>query len=341
MSDLAGPNLRRFRSRDDDGGHRVANDGRPVTPHPIRRLSAPVTEPFPVVAPPDDAAAGEHVDDLIAGYALGALEPDERLAVERHAAYCPNCARLLAETRRTASMLSFVAAPAAPSPDVKAALFSRIAQSSAPLTAEQADAFAWSRPVTPRRSVTLPASGTWLESQPVVESGTAAMTVNARRPRRNLVRTAGISIPVLLTFGLLALFVVPRFLPSDDPQNQQLVQLLNSGPTECGEQFALLTSRSLASACGFINAAQTADGPVYTLTVSNVVDETPVNEYVINIPAVDGGFVAAGSIGINGQGQGREAFFRPDNASDDQVCLTEPGEDANLVCNAPRLTPAA
>lgn len=332
MSELTGQNLRRFRSRDDDGGYRVANDGRSVTPRPIRRLNAPISQPFPVVAAPNDQDAGEHVDDLIVGYALGALEPDEQLAVERHAAYCPRCARLLAETRRTAAMLPFVAAPAAPSPDVKAALFTRIAQSSAPVSAEQADAFSWARPVTPQRSVTLPASGTWLESIPVVDAPAAVLAGKGRRPRRNLVRAAGISLPVLLTFGLLALFVVPQFLPSDDPENQQLVELLSSGPAECGSALAMATSPSISSACYFLHPARTSDGvSFWTINVS-MQDSTPLTDYVVNVPLTDGTYQTLPNRIAIIQQQGETTFRKPENASTAQICLTEAGEVPAEVC---------
>jgi hypothetical protein len=337
MSDPTGPILRRSHSRDDDGGDRLAHDGRPVTPRPIRRLNAPSTHPFSAIAAPDHSGGGEHVDDLIAGYALGALEPDERLAVERHAGYCPRCARLLAETRRTAAMLPFVAAPAAPSPDVKATLFSRIAQSSAPVMAERADAFAWARPVSPQRSVTLPGSGTWLDSQPIVDVPVALAT-RGRRPRRSLVRAAGLSLPVLLTFGLLALFVVPRLLPSPDPENQQLVQLLDNGSTQCtGGDLALVSSSAINSVCGITIPVQMADGSwMWTLHVSNLIDDTPVEFYAVNIPTSDGGYVEAGFILIDHQ-QGQDLFPKPSNASDGSICITERGQDANIVC--PAVTP--
>lgn len=341
MTDLTGQNVRRFRSRDDDGGHRLPNDGRPATPRPIRRLNAPITQPFSVASASGDSGSDEHVEDLIAGYALGALEPNEQLAVERHADYCPSCARLLAETRRTAAMLPFVTAPAGPSPDVKAALFARISQSSATVTAAQADEFAWARPVSPRNQATLPASGTWLESLPDSRASSTPRSLRSRRPRRSIGQIAGISIPVLLTFGLLAFFVVPQILQSDEPRNPELAQLLSSDSTDCADSLAMTTSTSIDSACYFVGASRSSEGVTWSLSVNNLVDSTPQDRYEVQVPTTDGTFAFAGTISINTQGQGTAPFTRPSNFATGPLCLIEAGEDPNAVCIVGQMTPAA
>ncbi len=341
MSDLAGQNLRLFHSRDDTGGHRMAND-RPVTPRPIRRLNAPITQPFPVAAPADDSESGEHVEDLIPGYALGALEPDEQLAVDRHVEYCPSCARLLAETRRTAAMLPFVAAPAGTPPVARAALFARIAQSSAAVTAERADEFAWARPVSTRSAVSLPASGTWLESVPDSAAKIPAHVLRPRRSSRSIGRIAGISLPVLLTFGLMAFFVIPQIMPSHNAGNPQLVELLRSGPTDCADgDLALATSTSITSACGFVNPRVQADNSfIYGLQIRNVVDDAAPRDYSLSIPLTDGTYqVLPNPVSIVRQ-QGQTLFTKPANASEGAICLIGRGEDPNVVCPS-LVTPAA
>ena len=340
MSDLTGQNLRRFRSRDDDGGHRLANDGAPLTPRPIRRLNAPITQPFPVVSSRKDSGSDDHVEDLIPGYALGALELDEMLAVERHAGYCPSCARLLAETRRTAAMLPFVAAPAGPSPDVKAALFARISQSSAAVSAEQADEFAWARPVSPRPQATLPESRSWLESLPESKSSPTSPVLRTRRSQRSFGRIAGISLPVLLTFGLLAFFVVPQIMPSDDSGNAELAGLLNGDSTECAADQVMTTSSKIASACYVVDAIEN-DGSVWRLSVNNLVDDTPQTTYEVQLPTTDGTYTLVSTIEIDDQGRGTANITRPYNFAAGGLCLTEAGENANDVCHSAQLTPAA
>jgi len=68
-----------------------------------------------------------HIDDLVAGYVLGALEVDEAAAVDAHVRTCPVCERALAEAQRTASMLPFIVPLQKPPLDSKVALFARVA----------------------------------------------------------------------------------------------------------------------------------------------------------------------------------------------------------------------
>jgi len=86
-----------------------------------------------------------YVQDLAAGFALGALEPDEEQQVRDHLAACRACERVVERIRQAVAMLPFASAPAVPPLHAKAALFSRIAQSSRPQT-------------VPAASMTIPAS---------------------------------------------------------------------------------------------------------------------------------------------------------------------------------------
>jgi anti-sigma-K factor RskA len=59
-------------------------------------------------------------------YALGALEGDEKLAIESHISGCANCARKLAEAQGRISLLAFAAPQSEPSPLVKERLMAQI-----------------------------------------------------------------------------------------------------------------------------------------------------------------------------------------------------------------------
>ena len=59
-------------------------------------------------------------------FALGALEGDEKRAIEAHVATCSSCAQKLAEARGRIALLAFAAPAAAPSPNVKARLMSQV-----------------------------------------------------------------------------------------------------------------------------------------------------------------------------------------------------------------------
>jgi Anti-sigma-K factor rskA/Putative zinc-finger len=52
------------------------------------------------------------IEALIGAYALDAVEPDERAAVEAHLATCPRCRAELADHLEVASMLAYTGAPA-------------------------------------------------------------------------------------------------------------------------------------------------------------------------------------------------------------------------------------
>jgi len=59
-------------------------------------------------------------------YALGALEGDEKQAIETHIAVCPECAAKLAAARGRVAVMSFAAPRVDPSPRVKAELLARV-----------------------------------------------------------------------------------------------------------------------------------------------------------------------------------------------------------------------
>ena len=67
--------------------------------------------------------------------ALGALEGEEKQALEAHVASCADCARKLAEARGRVAMLSFAAPQVAPSAAVKQRLMAQIRGEAAPAPA--------------------------------------------------------------------------------------------------------------------------------------------------------------------------------------------------------------
>lgn len=88
-----------------------------------------------------------HVDDLVAGFALGALEASERERVERHRRVCPHCDRLSTEAFRVVGLLPF-AVPAShrPPPDLKPAILARVDHTRRAAAVELPSG----RPVSPR-----------------------------------------------------------------------------------------------------------------------------------------------------------------------------------------------
>lgn len=68
----------------------------------------------------------EHLEDLIEGYALGALEPAERSLVDEHMAVCPPCRKQIRHTSDIAHMLGLLAAPVAPPSHCKRKILEKI-----------------------------------------------------------------------------------------------------------------------------------------------------------------------------------------------------------------------
>jgi hypothetical protein len=93
-----------------------------------------------------------HVDDLVAGYVLGALEADEAAAVDAHVRTCSACELSLADAQRTVGMLPFLVPMEKPPIDNKAALFARVAQAqraAAAASLPMHGAEAWRTPTIP------------------------------------------------------------------------------------------------------------------------------------------------------------------------------------------------
>jgi len=68
-----------------------------------------------------------YAEENIAGFVLGSLEFDDEMRIVRHVSWCPACARLLHETRKTVSYLPYLSPQSAPSIAAKRSLFDRIA----------------------------------------------------------------------------------------------------------------------------------------------------------------------------------------------------------------------
>lgn len=72
---------------------------------------------------------GEHIDDLAAAYALGALDDDERRRVDHHLTTCAGCRQAVDDLLPGTTWLPFASPPAPrPSPAVKMALMARVDQ---------------------------------------------------------------------------------------------------------------------------------------------------------------------------------------------------------------------
>jgi hypothetical protein len=133
-----------------------------------------------------------HVEDLIPGYALGALDAAEAAAVDAHVRICQSCERALVEAQGVAGMLPFITPMQTPSVAAKAALFARVshvqkASAVSGLPTSRIDAF---------RTPTLPSSAS-LDLTPAPPSH-AKLPEAARRESRFSWLATAISLPLLV-----------------------------------------------------------------------------------------------------------------------------------------------
>jgi hypothetical protein len=166
------------------------------------------------------------VRDLTAGFAFGALDPDDQRAIDDHCADCPSCAATLHQARQTAVMLSFVVRPISPPPVAKAELFARIAQQRQP-AAMPLSMF----PSAPAADASVPPSTANVphQAQSHQPAGRFHFPFRARFRRgegdRSWAGWSALTVPVAATVPLvLALFVVGALAMQSHSQVNTLKQ---------------------------------------------------------------------------------------------------------------------
>lgn len=128
--------------------------------------------------PPHDQAICDEVRELLAGWALGAIDPDEWDFVERHIVACPPCNSDAERERQTATLLALTVPAAHPSLDVKASLFARIEQQHASPAQLSSPWAAFAQPLA--STPTLPSSRQSFDKAETAE----ARTARAIQPRK-------------------------------------------------------------------------------------------------------------------------------------------------------------
>ncbi|MDQ3043722.1 MAG: zf-HC2 domain-containing protein [Chloroflexota bacterium] len=143
------------------------------------------------------------INDLIAPFALDAIEPEERRLVEHHLLACGRCARALHEQHRAVNLFPFMAPTASPSPEAKTELFRRIERSRPARDVERTTpptAWPWNPPN--ERGLTLPSSR--LPVQPAIAGILNGEPGRTLRKRSVWLRVATPFVVVPLVLTLLA-----------------------------------------------------------------------------------------------------------------------------------------
>ncbi len=247
-----------------------------------------------------------HVDDLVAGYALGALEPQETAAVDAHVRTCPTCERALADAQRTVGMLPFLVPMRKPAADTKATLFARVAH-----VERAATAAALPRSLADQvRTPSLPRSaGTHLvDAAPV--AGSSAGDGRSRQGSRTGWLISALSVPMLIALVVTGFWGL-QLREQLSTQDAQLAELQSefanfaSGTTS----YPLSPGFDAPQAEGqIVMGANQRDG-LLQIDV-NSKDGPQSYELLVN---TDGKLESVGEVTVNqdGQGQARIALDQP------------------------------
>lgn len=277
-----------------------------------------------------------HLDDQAAAYALGALEPGEVAAVERHVAACPRCARAVQVARRTTAMLPFVAPPAVPPPDVKVALFARIAQSQARASAPRDDVARWAAPASAGRTPTIPAAGPWLmDGSPRPTAAPTRPTTPRRRRFAAIGPVVSTAIPLVLVIGLLGAWSLNLRDTGRDKDAaietyQERIETLvgSSGAPEMSANYRGTVAVQMVTI-----SAGSGGGNTALATVQGLQNPDPAATYRLWAVRTDGSVGAGGDLQVTGTGTGAVNLELDEPLANFQtVCVTREGEDPHAVC---------
>jgi hypothetical protein len=242
-----------------------------------------------------------HVDDLVAGYVLGALEADEATAVDAHVRTCSPCELSLADAQRTVGMLPFVVPMQKPPIDSKVALFARVAQSqraaaAASLPMHGADAW---------RTPTIPSSAGATPAYAGSDNASTPASASASRGSRAGWLVSVMSVPLLIALVATGFWGL-QLQNQLSSQSSQLVELqselanFGSGTTS----YPLSPGYDAPQAEGQIVIG--SDGRAGMLQIDvNSKDAAGAYELWVN---QDGKLVPAAEFTINQDGQGQARF---------------------------------
>ncbi|HLL49910.1 MAG TPA: zf-HC2 domain-containing protein [Thermomicrobiales bacterium] len=241
-----------------------------------------------------------HIDDLVPGYALGALEDDEVAAVDAHIRGCRSCERSLADAQRTTGMLPFMVPMQKPPIDSKVALFARVAHAQRAATASSLPlpgVEAW-------RTPTIPSAGLAYAGA-VESSSTPASAVSSSRASRSGWFVSVLSVPLLIALvatGFWGLQLQNQLSSQSSELAELQSELANFGSGTTS--YPLSPGHDAPQAEGQI--VMGSDGRAGMLQIDvNSKDVAGAYELWVN---QDGQLVPAAEFTVNQDGQGQARF---------------------------------
>jgi hypothetical protein len=260
------------------------------------RLAGLGNRSFPSARTADDIG---HVDDLVAGYVLGALEADEAAAVDTHVRTCSTCELSLGEAQRTVGMLPFIVPLQRPPIDSKVALFARVAQArrAAAASLPMHGAEAWRTPTIPS------SAGAALASAGSSSSSSPASASTSRGSRAGWLISV-MSVPLLIALVATGFWGL-QLQNQLSSQNSQLAELQSElANFGSGTSYPLSPGYDAPQAEGQIVIG--SDGRAGMLQIDvNSKDAAGAYELWVN---QDGKLVPAAEFTVNQEGKGQARF---------------------------------
>ncbi len=272
---------------------------------------------------------GEHVEDLIPGFVLGALEPAEHDLVERHRRICTRCHHRVAEERGVIALLPYAAAPASPTLDVKVALLARIAQSQ---RAAQAASLPTVHMLPP--AVTIPALRPQSTPMPVAAAVSAQPWLAARPAATRFGRAASyLTVPLLV--ALIATGAWGMQLRSQISRQSSEVNSLEETVANFGANALsyTLTPTNNSQAQGVLQIGANRRQGMVTVQLNSERSDQAFKVLRVN---VEGELVPMAELDVNNEGRATATFPIDELLSDYtqvqvQAKPVEPGSEAETI----------
>ncbi len=254
-----------------------------------------------------NAPTGEHVVDLVPGYALGSLDATEMQRVSAHLAHCAGCRAELEAYRQVVDSLYLAVPLAAPRPEVKQQLMQRLAQQP-PVQVGAAAYPAPAEPVLPEPRATgrAPAGRSLDGSQPVDRPATPrpAVSGQARRSWRDWFSLPALIPQPLALAGLLLIVVL-------SVSNVWLWQRLQGQAAMPVDDFRLVNLAGTQDAPGASAVlVMNQEGTQGTLVAADLPTLDPAHQYQLWL-IKDGRRTSGGVFSVNAAGYGSLLLASP------------------------------
>jgi hypothetical protein len=150
-----------------------------------------------IAPPPEWILDCQFVEENAAGLALGTLEADERVRINHHLSWCPMCAQLVHEMRKTVAYLPFISPQATPPASAKQSLIARIDAYRDPIPAQRSE---------PPKALLGPTTST-IEPKPVSAPSQTGASPRPTRMRRHfnwqLIAAPLAAVPLVVALAIV------------------------------------------------------------------------------------------------------------------------------------------